>query len=251
MKLIKSLLLLAMVLGTMSLHAQENYNDFICVGPAPLDYKVNDGRLFSEIYMDQANNAQVIHLLPNEMEAKNIIMIDKKKASSYSSIELSEASFTYIVKTDYIKYTTLPVRKDSETGDIIGVARVGVGMRIEMTLRTSKKGVTITDLIKVGASAGDKGSLKGHITCSIMGIESEEVTAAFPPNAEITPTSIAATLQALTMVKQAIYDEDSHLTPQVLEIKYLGEYKSGVSSVMDLSMPILLPNRGEACVVIK
>jgi hypothetical protein len=250
MKLFKSLLLV-MLLGTLSLHAQENYNDFICVGPAPLDYKVDDGQLFSELSRDEANNPLVIHLLPNELEHKNIIQINKKGEIKYSAIELSEASYTYVVKTDYIKYTTLPVRKDSETGDIIGVARVGVGMRIEMTLKTSKKGVTITDLIKVGASASDKGALKGHITCSVMGIESEEVTAAFPPNAEITPTSIAATLQALTMVKQAIYDPDSHLTPQVLEIKYLGEYKAGVSSVMDLSMPILLPNKGEPCVVIK
>jgi hypothetical protein len=250
MKLIKSLLLLVL-LAPMGLFAQENYNDFICVGPAPLDYKVFDGRLFSEIFSDEANNEQVINLLPNELEHKNIIMIDAKQAVSYSAIELSAAKYTYIVKTDYIKYTTLPLRKDSETGDIIGIARVGVGMRIEMTLRTSKSGVTITDLIKVGASAGDKGSLKGHITCSVMGIESEEVTAAFPPNAEITPTSIAATLQALTLVKAAIYDPDSHLTPQVLEIKYLTEYKSGVSSVMDLSMPIILPNRGEPCVVIK
>lgn len=250
MKLIKSLLLLVL-LAPIGLFAQENYNDFICVGPAPLDYKVFDGRLFSEIFSDEVNNQQVINLLPNELEHKNIIMIDDKQAISYSAIELSSAKYTYIVKTDYIKYTTLPLRKDSETGDIIGIARVGVGMRIEMTLRTSKSGVTITDLIKVGASAGDKGSLKGHITCSIMGIESEEVTAAFPPNAEITPTSIAATLQALTLVKAAIYDPDSHLTPQVLEIKYLTEYKSGVSSVMDLSMPIILPNRGEPCVVIK
>lgn len=250
MKLLKSLLLVVL-LANLSLYAQENYNDFICVGPAPIDYKIGDGRLFSELFSDEANNERVINLLPNELEHKNIIMIDSKGAISYSAIELSQSKYTYIVKTDYIKYTTIPVRKDSETGDIIGVARVGVGVRIEMTLRTSKSGVTITDLIKVGASAGDRGLLKGHITVSVMGIEAEEITSIFPPNAEITPTSIAATLQAMTMMKSAIYDPDTHLTPQVLEIKYLTEYKSGVSSVMDLSMPILLPNRGEACVVIK
>jgi hypothetical protein len=250
MKVFKSLLLLLLI-GNLSLFAQEGFNDFICVGPAPIDYKINDGRLFSELSMDQDNNPQVIHLLPNELSHKNIIMISKKQEISYSAIELSEANTTYIVKTDYIKYTTLPVKKDSETGEIIGIARVGVGMRIEATLRTSKKGITITDLYMLGASAGAKGSLKGHITCSIMGIEAEEVTSAFPVNAEISPTSIAATLQALTLVKQAIYDKDSHLTPQVLEIKYTTDYKSGASSIMDLSMPILLPNKGDACVVIR
>lgn len=250
MKFIKGLLAVAM-LGNLSLFAQENYNDFICVGPAPIDFKVGDGRLYSELYNDEANNPQVINLLPNELEHKNIIMIDSKGAVTYSSVELSQAKYKYIVKTDYIKYTTLPLRKDSETGDIIGIARVGVGVRIEMTLITSKAGVTVTDLIKVGASGGDRGLLKGHITCSVMGIEAEEITSIFPPNAEITPSTAAAALQAMTMMKSAIYDPDTHLTPQVLEIKYLNEYKSGVSSIMDLSMPILLPNRGEPCVVIK
>ncbi len=250
MKVFKSLLII-LLLANMSLYAQQKYNDFICVGPAPIDYKVFDGQLFSEIFMDEANNSQVINLLPNELSHKNIIKITAKNEVSYSAIELSEAKTTYIVKTDYIKYTTLPVKKDSETGEIIGVARVGVGMRIEAILRTAKKGITVTDLYVLGASTGAKGALKGHITCSIMGIEAEEVTAGFPVNAEITPTSIAATLQSLVLVKQAIYDNDSHLTPQVLEIKYTSDYQSGAANVMDLSMPILLPNRGEPCVVIR
>ncbi len=250
MKVIKSLLLVVL-LANMSLYAQQSYNDFICVGPAPLDYKVFDGRLFSEICSDEANNEQVINLLPNELSHKNIIMITAKDEISYSAIELSLAKTTYVVKTDYIKYTTLPVKKDSETGEIIGIARVGIGMRIEAVMQTAKKGITVTDLYVLGASSGAKGALKGHITCSVMGIEAEEVTAAFPVNAEISPTSIAATLQALTMVKAAIYDNDSHLTPQVLEIKYTSDYQSGAANVMDLSMPILLPNRGEPCVVIR
>jgi hypothetical protein len=249
MKLIKGLLLV-LLLTNMSLFAQQTYNDFICVGPAPLDYKVFDGRLFSELYMDQANNEQVINLLPNELSHKNIIRITPKNEIAYSAIELSEAKHTYVVKTDYIKYTTLPVKKDSETGEIIGIARVGIGMRVEAILETAKKGITVTDLYVLGASTASK-ALKGHITCSVMGIEAEEVTAGFPVNAEITPTSIASTLQALTMVKQAIYDGDTHLTPQVLEIKYTSDYQSGAANVMDLSMPILLPNRGEACVVIR
>jgi hypothetical protein len=250
MKVFKSLLFV-LLLVNMGLYAQQKYNDFICVGPAPLDYKVFDGRLFSEIFMDEANNSMVINLLPNELTHKNIVRITPKGEVSYSAIELSEAKTTYVVKTDYIKYTTLPVRKDSETGEIIGVARVGVGMRIEAIMRTAKKGITVTDLYALGVNANTKNALKGHITCSIMGIEAEEVTAAFPVNAEISPTSIAATLQALTMVKQAIYDNDSHLTPQVLEIKYTSDYQSGAANVMDLSMPILLPNRGEPCVVIR
>lgn len=244
-------LLLVMLLGGTSLYAQQKYNDFICVGPAPIDWKVYDGRLFSEIFNDEANNGQVINLLPNELTHKNIIKITAKEEISYSAIELSVAKNTYVVKTDYIKYTTLPVRKDSETGEIIGIARVGIGMRIEAVMQTSKSGITVTDLYVLGASAGAKGALKGHITCSVMGIEAEEVTAAFPVNAEISPTSIASTLQALTMVKQAIYDNDSHLTPQVLEIKYTSEYQSAAANVMDLSMPILLPNKGEPCIVIR
>jgi hypothetical protein len=250
MKVFKSLLFV-LLLVNMGLYAQQKYNDFICVGPAPLDYKVFDGRLFSEIFTDEANNAIVINLLPNELSHKNIVKITSKDEVSYSAIELSEAKTRYIVKTDYIKYTTLPVKKDSETGEIIGVARVGVGMRIEATLYTSKKGITVTDLYALGVNAGVKGALKGHITCSVMGIEAEEVTAGFPVNAEVSPTSIAATLQSLTMVKQAIYDNDSHLTPQVLEIKYTSDYQSGAANIMDLSMPILLPNRGEPCVVIR
>lgn len=250
MKRFKSLLF-ALMLVNASLFAQQKYNDFICVGPSPIDYKVADGRLFSEVIESETNNPLVINLLPNELSHKNIIMVTPKGEISYSAIELSKAKHTYVIKTDYIKYTTLNVKKDSETGEIIGMARIGVGMRIEAVINTSKTGLTVTDLYALGANSGKGGGLKGHITCSIMGIEAEEITGGFPVNAEITPTSIAATLQALTMVKQAIYDSESHLTPQVLEIKYTSDYQAGAANVMDLSMPILLPNKGEPCVVIR
>lgn len=251
MKVIKALMLFLLV-GNLAAFAQDQnpkYNDFIPVGPSPIDFKIADGRLFSELSFDEANNPQVINLLPNELTHKSIIKIDKKGELSFSAMELSERDHTYVVKTDYIKYTTLPVRKDSESGEIIGNARVGVGMRIEATLRTDKGDITITDLHALGESS--KRELSGHINLSVMGIEAEEVTSSFQVNAEITPTSIAAALQVLTAVKLAIYDKDTHLTPQVLEIKYTDDYKSGVSNIMDLSMPIMLPNRGEPTVVIK
>lgn len=249
MKRITSLLIL-LVMGGSTLMAQEKYNDFIPVGPAPIDFKVYGGQLFSELSIDEANNEEVLNLLPNELTHKSIVTIDKKDEISFSAIELSQKDFTYIVKTDYIKYTTLPVRKDAESGENIGVARVGVGIRVEATMRTKKKNITVSDLYALGSAANEK-ALSGHITVSIMGVESEEVTSIFHVNAEISPTSIAATLQTIVAVKQAIYDRDTHITPQVLEIKYTDEYKSAAASPMDLSMPILLPNRGEPCVVIR
>lgn len=245
------LLLLISVLGAGTSFAQETkFNDFIPVGPAPIDYKTLDGRLFSEITVDEANNEQVINLLPNELTHKSIVVMNKDGEINFSAMELSEKDYTYIVRTDYIKYTTLPVRKDSETGEIVGIARIGVGLRIEATIRTSGSDITVTDLYALGEAARE-GDLSGHLTVSVMGIESEEITFAFPINAEITPTAIASVLQAQTVVKSAIYDVDSHLTPQVLEIKYTEDYRNSVSNVTDLSMPILLPNRGEPSVVIR
>lgn len=228
----------------------EGFNDFIPVGPAPLDYKVFDGRLFSELSRDEANNDKVINLLPNELTHKSITVLDKDGKLEITAIALSEKGSTYIVNTDYIKYTTLPVRKDAPTGEIIGVARVGVGMRTVATLQTTKSKITVSDLYSLGVKVGEK-ALSGHLTVSIMGIESEAATYAFPVNAEISPTSIAAVIQAQAIVKNAIYDKDSHLTPQVLEIKYSQDFRSSVSNVGDLAMPILLSNREEPCVVIK
>lgn len=250
MKIRHSLCVFLFLGSTAAFAQQTQFNDFIPVGPAPIDFKIHDGQLFSELSMDESNNEKVINLLPNELTHKSITMIDPKGKASFSAIELSKSKHTYIVKTDYVKYTTLPVKKDAETGEIIGVARVGIGLRIDATLRTNKSNITVTDLYALGAAVVNK-SLSGHISVSVMGIESEEVTAGFPVNAEISATSITAALQALVLVKQAIYDPDTHLTPQVLEIKYTEEYKSGMSNVMDLSMPIMLPNRGEPCVVIK
>lgn len=230
--------------------AQSEYNDFVPVGPAPIDYKIFDGQLFSELTFTEENNEQVINLLPNELLHKSVIKIDNKGTLSFSPIELSQKGFTYIVKTDYIKYATLPVRKDNNTGEIIGIARVGVGLRIEATITTKKTDVNVADLYQLGLGASED-KLTGNLVLSVMGIESEEVTSAFPVNAEVSPTSVAAALQAQTIVKQAIYDKDTHLTPQILEIKYTQEYIDSGKTVMELAMPILLPNEGESCVVIR
>lgn len=250
MKLIK-VVLLCLFAAPAAIFAQDKkFNDFIPVGPAPIDYKIFDGRLFSELSFDEENNQQVINLLPNELTHKSVIVMDKDGKIDFSALEISEKGYTYIVKSDYIKYTTLPVRKDAETGEIVGIARVGVGMRIEATIRTSQGDITVTDLYALGEAARE-GDLSGHISVSYMGVESEEGTFGFPVNAEISPTAIAAVIQAQAIIKNAIYDRDSHLTPQVLEIKYTEDYRNGISNPMELSMPILLPNRNEPSVVIR
>lgn len=249
MKTIK-LLLLVIFAGTGALQAQSDYNDFIPVGPLPIDYKTNDGRLISEISESESENEKVINLLPNELKQKSVVKIDKKGNIELSPLELSEKGVTYVVKTDYIKYTTLPVRKDAPTGEIVGMARVGVGARIEITLTSLANGLNVADIYQVGAQAA-AGKVKGNIVMSFMGVEAEAVTSLFPVNAEITPTSVAAALQSMEKVKTAIYDGGAHLTPQVLEIKYTSEYLDANSSVMDLMMPILLNNKGEAVVVIR
>lgn len=226
------------------------YNNFIPVGPAPIDYKIADGRLMSEVTTAETNNERAINLLPNELLTKTILVQDDEGTMNFSVVELSAKKSRYIVTTDYIKYTTLPVRKDAESGNIIGVARVGVGLRIEATFIAKSKNINVTDLYQIGIFASSK-KLQGSVTVSVMGIESEEITTAFPINAEISPTSITEVLLAMETVKQAIYDPDTHLTPQVLEIKYTEEYRNGVNSKQDLAMPILLPNRANECVVIR
>ena len=247
---ITQLLFAFLIIGSLGLKAQGNYNDFIPVGPAPIDFKIFDGRLFSELSFDEANNPKVINLLPNEIMTKSIIMIDKDGNMEFSPIELSQKGYTYVVRTDYIKYTTLPVKAGSTNGEVVGIARVGVGVRCEATIKTMKKDINVTDLFRLGVSVGPK-SLQGNLTMSIMGIESEEITNPFPVNAEISPTSVAATLQVMAITKHAIYDKDSHLTPQVLQIKYTEEFMEATKAVQGLSMPIILNNDGSGCVVIR
>lgn len=248
MNLVK-LTLALLVAGCLKVSAQ-GYNDFLPIGPAPIDFKIEDGRLFSELSRDEGNNPRVINLLPNELLAKSVITIDKDENISFSAIELSEKNTTYVIKTDHIKYATLPVKRQTDAGEIIGVARIGVGCRITATIRTLKKDITVTDLYELGEQAR-AGNLSGNLMVTVMGIESEEVTSAFPVNAEVSPTSVQAALQAMTIVKQAIYDKDTHLTPQVLEIKYSSDHILSVENKMDLAMPIFLDNLGEPCVVIR
>lgn len=244
--LVAALLVLVSAFGLQA----QSYIEWVPVGPLPIDFKIFDGRLMSELSMDEANNEKLLNLHPNEILTKAIIMIEKKgEEMNFSSIELSQKDYTYIVRTDYLKYTSLPLKKDSPGGEVIGKARVGVGLRIEATIKTKKKDLNVTDLYQLGVESRN-GNLSGNLTVSIMGIEAEEVTSGFPVNAEISPTSVAAALQALTQVKVAIYDKDTHLTPQILEVQYNSAYQED-KSVAELSNPVLLPNENIACVVIQ
>ncbi|MCB9234220.1 MAG: hypothetical protein H6581_21365 [Bacteroidia bacterium] len=240
--------ILALMVSFAGLKAQ-SYIEWIPVGPLPVDFKIFDGRLMSEMSMEESNNEKLLNLHPNEIIAKSIIMIPKKDDMSFSSIELSQKDNTYIVRTDYLKYTSVPLKKDSPGGEVIGKCRVGVGLRIEATIKTKKKDINVTDLYQLGVEAKN-GGISGNITLSIMGVESEEVTSGFPLNAEISPTSVAAALQALAQVKVAIYDKDTHLTPQIIEIQYNAAYQDG-KTVEELSNPVLLPNENIMCVVIQ
>jgi len=165
-----------------------------------------------EIYWGSIPDSLKRTLLPLQSAQVSIKKMDIDGSIGYLGAGISAERGIYIVTMDYIKYR---VEEVFDQGEYIGNGRIGVGLRIEVKVITSKANLNLGSLSALGMAA-KMNNLKGDITVDIIGIDSEQITNLLPLSSEIDQTSIQSTLQALASIKTKLWEDETAITPHFL-----------------------------------
>ena len=164
-------------------------------------------------------NSVVRNLLPLQSAEVSVSQTDVSGELGYLTASVSGQNGTYIVTMDYMKYRVEDVSEGADgSGESLGTARIGVGLRIKAVVQTTEVGLNLGSLIAIGAEAR-RGTLRGGISVDVIGIDSPDVTNLIPLTSEIDQTSIQGALQALASIKTKISEDDTRLTPHVVAIR--------------------------------
>lgn len=195
----------------------DNYKGYRPIDPLPVStvkhYDATANKEVEVYWASIASPEAKRNLLPIQSSKVVVKRYDQKGKLSYLTAGMSDEKGQYTVVMDYMKYRVQEVRESS--GKFIGNGRVGVGLRIQAEVSTSKKKVNLGSILSLGVEA-EKGNISGGISIDVIGIDSEGVTNLIPMTTEIDQTAIQGALQALASVKAKLWDKDVTITPHLI-----------------------------------
>jgi len=199
----------------------ENFLGYQPIDPLPAEsvmiYDASVNRLQEVFWASLQANKQVARLLPLQTAQVFVSKTDADGTASYLTASVSGKKGTYVVIMDYMKYRVEDVIHQT-SGDFIGSAKVGVGLRIKAVVETTEARLNLGSLLAIGVEAR-RGTVRGGISVDVIGIDSPDVTNLIPLTSEIDQTSIQSALQALASIKTKISDDTTELTPHVMAIR--------------------------------
>lgn len=159
---------------------------------------------------------EVLRFLANESVLTTISQVDVNGDLKAGPGTFSTKNSKYRITMDYMKYSTLMIGDTANRRD--GFARVGVGLRVILSVFASKSNIALTDLFSIGFAA-EAGHLSGSLMIEIIGLKSNEVTSAIPLPSEINPTTIQLVMSSMATIKSKVYDPQTELIPQIVAIQ--------------------------------
>ena len=199
----------------------DNFLGYQPIDPIPVDkvmrYDESTGEV-EEVYWNAiADESTVRELLPLHSARVSVSKNDISGSVSYLTAAVSGEKGSYTVIMDYMKYRVEDV-SDEDSSEMIGRARIGIGLRITAVVETCQASLNIGSLLAIGLEA-QRGNLRGGLSVDVIGIDSEAVTNLIPLTSEIDQTAIQAALQALASIKTKIFESETKLTPHLVAIK--------------------------------
>ncbi len=161
-------------------------------------------------------NREVRDLLPIQSAHIFARKIDMGGKVSCLGSSVTGETGTYEIDMDFMKYRVEDVMDPN--GRFLGSGWVGVGVRIKAIVQTNKADLNLAGPLAIGVEART-GAIKGEVSVSVIGIDSQDVTNLIPLTSEIDQTSIQSALQACASIKTKLCDPNTALTPHLVAIK--------------------------------
>ncbi len=198
------------------------FSEFVPVEPieyfADVEISSAQGGVMMKYIKTLAKN-EMLRYLSNETVLTAVAEVDKTGTMSYIPSRTSLKKKQYIITQDYVKFTTIEIRKE---GEIVGEACVGVGLRLIANISAKAENINLGDLFAIGMAVKEKQAY-GSLRIEVIGLQDPSITASIPLPSEISSASIQSAVQTMSTIKQKIYEEGIDLSPQILGIRAVKE----------------------------
>lgn len=145
--------------------------------------------------------------------------VDTSGKLTYLTGSVTAEKGSYVAFMDYMNYHQDDLI-DPDSGAVIGKAKVGIGLRFQASIKTSRKGLDLSSLFKIGFAA-NRDHLSGSLQIRAIGANSTEIQNLLPSNLkDIDDSGVQSALEAMAAVKAKIYEEDTQINPHVLAVAY-------------------------------
>ncbi|ROR97881.1 hypothetical protein EDC56_3548 [Sinobacterium caligoides] len=160
-------------------------------------------------------NKEKLDFLGDTRVVVKLAKVTKSGELSYLTGKVTSEKGSYVAFMDYANFFI----DDLSNGDeIVGRARVGVGLRLIAKVKTNKKGIDLGSVLKIGFAA-NKNELSGELEVRAIGVTSKEIQDLLPgslPNLD--ESSIQRALEAMAAVKTKIHDTNTSVQPRIMSV---------------------------------
>ncbi len=165
----------------------------------------------------QLSNPEILNLISDTHSEISVAKLEAGGKVTYLVAQATAGVGTYRVVLDYSDYIVEDA-VDPNSHQKIGMARVGVGLRMTATITTTTANIDLGSLLALGVAANLK-QVKGTMSVDSIGIRIAGAGGPILSNATIDETSIQKTLEAIAVIQSKIADSTTHLDPQALWVK--------------------------------
>lgn len=117
----------------------------------------------------------------------------------------------YVVFMDHANYFVEPLF--SKDGRYIGRQKTGIGLRLVASVATSKKGLDLGSIFKIGLAVG-RNEMSGSLEVLAFGVTGPQITPLLPGiMATIDEGSIQRALESMAAVRAKFWEDDTSISP--------------------------------------
>lgn len=161
---------------------------------------------------------QIRKMLVNQGSVTASYKLDEDGKATYLVASATGSKGEYRLVMDYAWYRSEDLI-DSQTGRVVGVGRVGVGLRVSARFITKKADIDLSSLFALGLAA-KSGLISGQMRVDVLGVTSPDIVALFPTSTTaIDETAVQKALESQAAIKAKFADQNITLAPQLLAVK--------------------------------
>lgn len=149
-----------------------------------------------------------------------ISSVDDDGSLSYIPGKATRGKGRYLVTIEMSRYRTEDVL---DNGRLLGMAKVGVGLRLTAEISTAKSGIDLSGLLPF-AIAFERNEIRGSINAQIIGIVATDISKYFLNQTSLDRTSIERAIESFGSIRVIMDNSETKFRPHLLA---LSKVKSG------------------------
>jgi hypothetical protein len=155
----------------------------------------------------------ILNMLPNSDTFVYVFDLRTATKLGLFFMSLEGSGKMSVIMQEYIMY------RDSFDPAANRTTRFGIGVRIFIVVGESAVNIATVSIPSIAAQV-QTGKLRATIRLQTLGISGRNVTEAIPMPTELTFTTLMQMYQAMDVIKKAIWDENTVITPQIIGVSY-------------------------------